>query len=90
MKRVFHLSLLFSGIVGTSSVAFEDEGPAIVVAEGERFQVQDGRGWSVRHQEQSYATQAFGGMWVTHGGLLGAPAERGVIPCHPWFCGGFG
>ncbi|MHC4406857.1 MAG: hypothetical protein ACYTG0_45150, partial [Planctomycetota bacterium] len=52
-----------------------EEEPAVVVAEGEQFHVRDDRGWSVRHQEQSYATQAFGGMWVTHGGLLGAPAE---------------
>lgn len=51
-------------------------GPVVVVAEGERFTVKgDDGGWSVRHQDQSYATQAFGGMWATHGGLLGAPSS---------------
>lgn len=47
----------------------------VVVAEGEHFSVADSGGWQVEHQEQSYASQAFGGMWVTHGGLLGAPAD---------------
>jgi len=66
---------LFAAAPSPLLAAEEPEGPAVVVAEGERFQPADERGWAVRHQEESYATQAFGGMWVTHGGLLGAPAE---------------
>ncbi|MFP6899405.1 MAG: hypothetical protein VCA36_00590, partial [Opitutales bacterium] len=63
-------------LLGTVIGFAADEEPTLVVAEGERFQVKGGDGgWGVRHQEQSYASQAFGGMWVTHGGLLGAPAD---------------
>jgi hypothetical protein len=51
------------------------EEPTVVVAEGERFEITDSKGWGVRHQDQSYASQSFGGMWVTHGGLLGAAAD---------------
>jgi hypothetical protein len=47
----------------------------VVVAEGERFTPQDKLGWKLTDQEHSYASQAFGGMWVTHGALLGATAE---------------
>ena len=55
--------------------AEETEPPMVVVAEGERFTCADARGWRVVHQEQSYASQSFGAMWVTHGGLIGAPAD---------------
>jgi len=48
--------------------------PVIVVAEGERFTVGDEKGWKVTHQEQSYGSHIYGGMWSTFGGLLGAPA----------------
>ena len=52
----------------------------VVVAEGERFLPQPVKpgakpGWQVLHQDQTYATQTFGGMWVTHGSLLGAAAD---------------
>lgn len=52
----------------------------VVVAEGEQFKPQraeraSSKGWRVVHQEESYATQTFGAMWVTHGGLLGAAAD---------------
>lgn len=71
MKPSFLLiALLLQMPIGTAA-----DPPSIVVAEGERFVTTgDENGWSVVHQEQSYATQAFGGMWVTHGGLLRAPA----------------
>lgn len=49
--------------------------PTVVVAEGERFQTKGESGWQVRHQDDTYATQTFGAMWVTHGGLLAAPAS---------------
>ena len=47
----------------------------VVVAEGERFEPKDNKGWKVLHQDQTYASHAYGGMWVTFGGLLGAPAD---------------
>jgi len=48
--------------------------PAIIVAEGEKFQLQDNKGWKITHQDDSYASHTYGGMWVSNGGLLGAPA----------------
>ena len=64
-------------LIFTASIMAQDvssEPPVVVVAEGERFRVhdRDQEGWEVVHQDQSYATQTFGGMWVTHGGLLKA------------------
>lgn len=50
--------------------------PVVVVAEGERFQPRGEDGWRVLHQEQSYASQAFGGMWISHGGLLGCRGDH--------------
>src|SRR5947209_7764659 len=47
----------------------------IIVAEGESFQVQDKNGWRVTHQNDSYGSHTYGGMWMTHGGCLGAPAD---------------
>jgi hypothetical protein len=75
--RVFQSAAIVCAIFVWSPVAAQEkaEPPSVVVAEGERFTLKDELGWEVRHQEQSYATQAFGGMWVTHGGLLGAPAD---------------
>jgi len=49
--------------------------PTVVVAEGERFTVGDAKGWRVTHQERSYGSHIYGGMWSTFGGLLGAPAD---------------
>jgi hypothetical protein len=47
----------------------------IIVAEGESFQVLDKNGWRVTHQNDSYGSHTYGGMWMTHGGCLGAPAD---------------
>jgi len=77
MTRIAFLGIapcLFA-VAPSPLLAAEQPRKPAVVAEGERFQPADDLGWAVRHQERSYATQAFGGMWVTHGGLLGAPAE---------------
>lgn len=49
--------------------------PTVVVVEGERFTPLDDKGWAVKHQDETYASHAYGGMWVTFGGLLGAPAD---------------
>lgn len=53
-------------------------GPAraqIVVAEGERFKPLDDKGWKLTHQNDSYGSHTYGGMWMTHGACLGAPAD---------------
>jgi hypothetical protein len=47
----------------------------VIVAEGEFFQPRDAKGWKVTHQQDSYASHTYGGMWMTHGGCLGAPAD---------------
>lgn len=46
----------------------------VVVAEGEFFRPQ-GPGWAVTPMNESYASHAYGGMWLTHGACLGAPAD---------------
>ncbi|MFM8723819.1 MAG: hypothetical protein ACKON9_01700, partial [Planctomycetaceae bacterium] len=51
-------------------------GPDIVIAEGEKFRPLDDKGWKVTHQQDSYGSHTYGGVWMTHGGCLGAPAER--------------
>jgi hypothetical protein len=50
------------------------DAPVVVVAEGEAFKPLDDKGWKLTHQDDSYASHTYGGMWVTHGALLGAPA----------------
>jgi hypothetical protein len=66
MKRMLCLLLL-----ALPTVAHAE----IVVAEGEMFQPQDAKGWKVTHQDDSYGSHTYGGMWMTHGGCLGAPAD---------------
>ncbi len=72
----FFSALWFLAIAAISPMlgTAQESPPSIVVAEGERF-VPQGTGWRVVSQEQSYASQSFGAMWVTHGGLLAAPAD---------------
>ncbi len=47
----------------------------IVIAEGEKFTPAGARGWKVTHQDDSYGSHTYGGMWMTHGACLGAPAD---------------
>jgi len=47
----------------------------VVIAEGEQFTPLDKNGWTVTHQDDSWGTHTYGGMWVTNGGLMGAPAD---------------
>ncbi|MFO0825207.1 MAG: hypothetical protein U0792_19160 [Gemmataceae bacterium] len=47
----------------------------IIIAEGEAFTPADAKGWKVTHQQDSYGSHTYGGMWMTHGGCLGAPAD---------------
>jgi hypothetical protein len=46
----------------------------IIIAEGESFTPRDQKGWKITHQQDSYGSHTYGGMWMTHGGCLGAPA----------------
>jgi hypothetical protein len=46
----------------------------IIIAEGERFTPKDTKGWKLTHQQDSYGSHSYGGMWMTHGACLGAPA----------------
>jgi hypothetical protein len=47
----------------------------IVIAEGEKFNPGDAKGWKVTHQNDSYGSHTYGGMWMTHGACLGAAAD---------------
>lgn len=47
----------------------------VIIAEGESFAPADAKGWKVTHQQDSYGSHTYGGMWTTHGGCLGAPAD---------------
>jgi hypothetical protein len=47
----------------------------VIVAEGEQFEPLDNNGWKVTHQDDSFASHTYGGMWTSNGGLLGAPAD---------------
>ena len=49
-----------------------------IVVEGEFFKPLDDKGWAVTHQDDSSASHSYGGMWVSNGGLLGAPGEYRV------------
>src|SRR5262249_18128280 len=69
MPRCLPLLVLLAGLVLTPALRAE-----VIVAEGESFQVQDDKGWRVTHQNDSYGSHTYGGMWMTHGACLGAPA----------------
>jgi hypothetical protein len=66
------LAVLFALFIGCVSPLPAAE---VVIAEGEHFKPLDQKGWRVVHQDDSYASHSYGGMWSTHGGLLGAPAD---------------
>src|SRR5215213_8008073 len=77
MRRL--LTLLVALLAATSAHA----APTVVVAEGERFTPLDKKGWKVTSQDDSYASHTYGGMWMTHGGCLGAPADSdGSVATH--------
>lgn len=54
--------------------AASDAHPNAVVALSVKFNPEGTNGWRLTHQDFSYASHAYGGMWATHGALLGAPA----------------
>ncbi len=65
------LALMACATTATSATSAAE----VIVAEGESFDVPDGRGWRVTGQNDSYASHTYGGMWMTHGGCLGAPPD---------------
>ncbi|OGV62298.1 MAG: hypothetical protein A2498_00115 [Lentisphaerae bacterium RIFOXYC12_FULL_60_16] len=66
-------SIVLAGLLLTITVRAQE--PVIIIAEGETFTVKDDKGWKVTHQDDSYASHTYGGMWVSQGGLMGAPAD---------------
>src|SRR5690348_14953131 len=68
MRSLFTLALLLASAL--PAVAAE-----VVIAEGERFRPLDDKGWKLTHQNDSYGSHTYGGMWMTHGACLGAPAD---------------
>lgn len=73
LSRLALLPFLLLGV--SSIVAQPAKTPVVIIAEGEQFKPRDDKGWKVTHQNDSYASHTYGGMWVTHGGLLGAAAD---------------
>lgn len=65
---------LMAGVAIMAS-AMACAGAEIVVAEGEFFEPQGQGGWAVTHMDDSYAAHTYGGMWMSQGGCLGAPAD---------------
>lgn len=65
----------FSALVALFLTSPLTAAPLVVIAEGEQFRPLDAKGWKVTHQDDSYASHTYGGMWMTHGGCLGAPAD---------------
>lgn len=61
------------GLLTTANVS--GDAPTIVIAEGTRFLPRDDQGWRIVHQDDSWASHSYGGMWVMHGGLIAAPAD---------------
>ncbi|VTS00732.1 beta-galactosidase trimerization domain-containing protein [Tuwongella immobilis] len=47
----------------------------VVIAEGEQFTPTTENGWKVTHQDDTYGSHTYGGMWMTHGGCLGAAKD---------------
>src|SRR5688572_14535207 len=46
----------------------------VIIAEGEAF-TPDAKGWKITHQNDSYGSHTYGGMWTSQGGCLGAAAD---------------
>jgi hypothetical protein len=67
----FHHSIVL-GLLFLSLLGIPSEG-APVIAEAERFIPVETGGWRTVHQEYSFASGTFGGMWVSQGAVLGAP-----------------
>lgn len=56
----------------------------IIVAEGERFKPKEANGWKATHQQDTYGSHTYGGMWMSQGGSLGISATaEGASATHP-------
>ena len=73
MKSGFSERLIVTAIWLGCLVASAVQGD-IIVCEAERFTPLDEKGWQLTAQNDSHASHTYGGMWVTHGAGLGAPA----------------
>lgn len=74
MRFILSLTFLILALCPQVSQA-QDTEPTIIIAEGEKFEPMSKDGWQVTHQNDSYASHTYGGMWVSQGGLLGAKAD---------------
>ncbi len=70
VRRIIGVAAAVGWLAGRALAA-----DGVVVAEGERFKPLDDKGWRLTPQDQSYASHTYGGMWVTHGALISAPAD---------------
>jgi hypothetical protein len=77
MKKTYIRWLVIIGLItgGVGLAQAQAVHPGAIVALSEQFTVGGTNGWRMTPQDLSYASHTYGGMWVTHGGLLGAPAE---------------
>ncbi len=73
MKSLSLSAFFLLAFLSSAAAQVQKPAPKVIVAEGEQFRPLDNKGWKVTHQNDSYASHTYGGMWVTHGGLLGAP-----------------
>jgi len=70
--------LCAAGVLSLMAAALsETMEPHVIIAEGEKFQPQEGKGWELTRQDDSYASHTYGGMWVSHGAGLGA--QKGSV-----------
>ncbi|MBA3684399.1 MAG: beta-galactosidase trimerization domain-containing protein [Planctomycetes bacterium] len=78
---IIRLSLCLAASLTVVPIASAEEiAPTVVIAEGESFTAAAGSGWMATHQDDSYASHTYGGMWVMNGGLLGAaPDSAGAV-----------
>lgn len=72
IMSIWRIAVLLGLLTVTS--AGGGDAPTVVIAEGTRFSPRDDQGWRIVHQDDSWASHSYGGMWVMHGGLIGAPA----------------
>ena len=73
--RAYWVLWVVLAAMGASAWGQDEAGPTVVVAECDRFVVEEGSGWRRVQQDETYASHAYGAMWVTHGALLGADAD---------------
>ena len=83
MNITLRVLLVAATVAGLAGTLFAEDEPAVVVAEGENFKPVGDDGWAVLGQEQSYATQIFGGMWCHATARCSARRRKAATP---WRC----